>query len=72
MGYHGPIGAEGVSNSETTGATLTTNPDPKFDRAIALISADGTQRWVTAQRAPNPSYETVGVDLNQRIDYSGN
>jgi hypothetical protein len=42
MGYHGPIGAEGVSNSETTGATLTTNTDPTFDRAIALVRADGT------------------------------
>jgi hypothetical protein len=42
MGYIGPAGAEGVSNSETTGATLTTNTAPTFDRAGALIGANGT------------------------------
>jgi hypothetical protein len=39
MGYIGPAGAEGVSNSETTGATLTTNTAPTFNRAVALIRA---------------------------------
>ena len=41
MGYQGPVGAEGVSNSETPGATLTTNTAPTFNREVALISANG-------------------------------
>ncbi len=42
MGYEAPVGAEGVSNSETPGATLTTNTAPTFNRQIALIGADGS------------------------------
>jgi hypothetical protein len=42
MGYQGPVGANGVSNSETPGATLTTNTAPTFNREVALISADGS------------------------------
>jgi len=42
MGYQGPVGANGVSNSETPGATLTTNTSPTFNREVALISADGS------------------------------
>ena len=50
MGYMGPPGAEGVSNSETTGATLTTNTAPTFDRAVASIMANGS---VTVTRETN-------------------
>jgi hypothetical protein len=50
MGYMGPPGAEGVSNSETTGATLTTNTAPTYDRAIAAITASGA---VTVTRETN-------------------
>jgi hypothetical protein len=42
MGYIGPVGAQGVSNSETPNATLTTNGSPTYDRAVVLIAADGT------------------------------
>jgi hypothetical protein len=42
MGYQGPVGAEGVSNSETPGATLTTNTAPTFNRELALILGDGS------------------------------
>ena len=42
MGYQGPVGANGVSNSETPGATLTTNTAPTFNREVALIAADGS------------------------------
>ena len=42
MGYQGPDGAEGVSNSETPGATLTSNTAPTFNREVALISANGS------------------------------
>jgi hypothetical protein len=42
MGYAGPVGAEGVSNSYTTGAPLPGNTAPLFDRAVALIEADGS------------------------------
>lgn len=42
MGYEGPVGAQGVSNSETPGATLTTNTAPTFNREVALIAADGS------------------------------
>jgi hypothetical protein len=56
MGYVGPLGAEGVSNSETPGATLTTNASPTYDRAVVLIAADGT---VMVTAAP-PSPSTAG------------
>jgi hypothetical protein len=44
MGYVGPRGSEGVSNSETTlaAAQLTGAPGPFFDRAVALVKFDGT------------------------------
>jgi hypothetical protein len=42
MGYEGPVGAEGVSNSETPGATLTTNTDPTYNREVALIGEGGS------------------------------
>jgi hypothetical protein len=42
IGYEGPVGAQGVSNSETPGATLSTNTAATYDREIALIAADGT------------------------------
>lgn len=42
MGYQGPVGANGVSNSETPGATLTTNTALTFNREVALIAADGS------------------------------
>jgi hypothetical protein len=42
MGYIGPVGSEGVSNSETPGATLTTNTSPTYNRAVVLIADDGT------------------------------
>jgi hypothetical protein len=57
MGYMGPPGAEGVSNSETTGATLTTNTAPTFDRAVATITADGAvtlAREINAFSGDNP------------------
>lgn len=44
MGYVGPVGAEGVSNSETTNlaAEITGATGPFYDRAVALIKYDGT------------------------------
>jgi hypothetical protein len=57
MGYMGPPGAEGVSNSETTGATLTTNTAPTFDRAVATITATGSvtvTREINAFSGDNP------------------
>ncbi len=50
IGYQGPDGAEGVSNSETPGATLTTNTAPTYNREVALISTNGT---VTPQPETN-------------------
>jgi hypothetical protein len=41
MGYQSDVGSQGVSNSETPGATLTTNTDPTYNREVALISARG-------------------------------
>jgi hypothetical protein len=41
MGYDGPVGANGVSNSYTTGANLPGNSNPLFDRVVALIDEDG-------------------------------
>lgn len=44
MGYVGPVGAEGVSNSETTNpaAEITGAVGPFFDRAVALVKFDGS------------------------------
>jgi hypothetical protein len=44
MGYVGPVGAEGVSNSETTSpaAEITGAVGPFFDRAVALVKFDGS------------------------------
>ncbi|HKV54510.1 MAG TPA: hypothetical protein VJN94_07680 [Candidatus Binataceae bacterium] len=43
MGYAGPVGAEGVSNSYTTtpGTNLQPPVLPAFDRVVALIKANG-------------------------------
>ena len=52
MGYQGPIGAQGVSNSYTTGPGTNLQPPvtPTYDREVALIKADGT---VTLQNESN-------------------
>lgn len=52
MGYVGPIGAEGVSNSYTTGPGTNLQPPvlPAYDRAVALIGANGK---VTVQNESN-------------------
>jgi hypothetical protein len=50
MGYDGPVGAEGVSNSYTTGANLLGNTNPLYDREVAMISGDGS---VTLQNETN-------------------
>jgi hypothetical protein len=42
MGYAGPVGAGGVSNSYDTAANLAGNTNPLFDREVALIAADGS------------------------------
>lgn len=47
MGYNGPPGAEGVSNSETTLLAAQIQPTPPagtlfFDRAVALVKYDGS------------------------------
>ncbi len=41
MGYDGPVGAEGVSNSYTPGANLAGNTAPQFNREVARIDANG-------------------------------
>jgi hypothetical protein len=52
MGYAGPVGSQGVSNSETTdpGSQLTTNTAATYDRMVALIGLDGV---VTLNREKN-------------------
>jgi hypothetical protein len=44
MGYVGPAGAEGVSNSETTdpNAQVTGATAPFYDRGVAIVKYDGT------------------------------
>jgi hypothetical protein len=44
MGYDGPVGAQGVSNSETTdpGSQLAGNTAPTYDRMVALVGLDGS------------------------------
>jgi len=67
MGYDGPVGAEGVSNSYTTGANLAGNTNPLFDREVAMISADGSvllQPEANAYSGDNPR-AVVTVDGTQ-------
>ncbi len=67
MGYDGPVGAEGVSNSYTTGANLAGNTNPLFDREVALISADGSvslQPESNAYSGDNPR-AVISVDGTQ-------
>jgi hypothetical protein len=57
MGYVGPVGAEGVSNSYTTAVNLSGNTAPQYDRAVALIDADGSstvQAEANAYSGDNP------------------
>ncbi len=44
MGYNGPVGAEGVSNSYTTGSgtNLNGNASTRYDREVAVIGADAS------------------------------
>jgi hypothetical protein len=67
MGYAGPVGAQGVSNSYTTGANLAGNTAPLFDRAVAVIDADGSfkvQPEVNAYSGDNPR-AAISVDGTQ-------
>jgi hypothetical protein len=41
MGYDGPVGAQGVSNSYTPGANLAGNTAPQYNREVARIDAQG-------------------------------
>jgi hypothetical protein len=44
MGYIGAVGASGVSSSYTTGTGTDLKPgtSPRYDRAVALVAADGS------------------------------
>jgi hypothetical protein len=66
-GYVGPVGAQGVSNSFSTGANLAGNTAPLFDRAVAVIDADGSftvQREINAYSGDNPR-AAISVDGTQ-------
>ena len=67
MGYNGPDGSEGVSNSYTTGANLAGNTNPLFDREVALVGADGSitlQNESNAYSGDNPR-AVISVDGTQ-------
>ncbi|MGH9645348.1 MAG: hypothetical protein ACRD4E_00905, partial [Bryobacteraceae bacterium] len=69
MGYGGPVGAGGVSNSYTTGAGTDLKPgtSPRYDRAVALIAADGSYTVTTESNAysgDNPR-AAISADGNQ-------
>ena len=67
MGYAGPVSAEGVSNSYTTGANLAGNTAPLFDRAVALIDSEGAytvQNETNAYSGDNPR-AVISVDGSQ-------
>src|SRR5260370_5368970 len=64
MGYMGPPGAEGVSNSETTGATLTTNTAATYDRAVATITANGAVTVTRETNAFSGDKPRVGIPLS--------
>jgi hypothetical protein len=63
----GPVGAQGVSNSFTTGANLAGNTAALFDRALAVIDADGSftvQPEINAYSGDNPR-AAISVDGTQ-------
>ena len=69
MGYVGPAGANGVSNSYTTGAGTDLKPgtSPRYDRAVALIAADGSYTVTNESNAysgDNPR-AAISADGNQ-------
>lgn len=69
MGYAGPAGANGVSNSYTTGAGTDLKPgtSPRYDRAVALIAADGSYTVTNESNAysgDNPR-AAISADGNQ-------
>ena len=67
MGYAGPAGAGGVSNSYDTGANLAGNTNPLFDREVALVAADGSVSLTVESNAysgDNPR-AVVSVDGTQ-------
>ncbi len=67
IAYDGPDGAEGVSNSYTTGANLQGNTNPLYDREVALISANGSvtlQPESNAYSGDNPR-AVISVDGTQ-------
>ena len=69
MGYNGPVGAGGVSNSYTTGAGTDLKPgtSPRYDRAVALIAADGSYTVTNQSNAysgDNPR-ASISADGNQ-------
>jgi len=51
IGYNGPDGAEGVSNSYTTEANLSGNANPLYDREVAMVSADGAMTFQNESNA---------------------
>jgi hypothetical protein len=69
MGYVGPLGAEGVSNSETPGATLTTNASPTYDRAVVLIAADGTVMVTAESNAYSGDNPRAAITVDGREFY---
>ena len=64
MGYIGPAGAEGVSNSEQPAATLTTNTAPSFDRAVALIGATGAVSFTRETNAFSGDNPRGAITIN--------
>ena len=67
MGYNGPVGSEGVSNSYTTLAPLAGNTNPQYDREVALISLAGAvtlQPEANAYSGDNPR-AAISVDGTQ-------
>jgi hypothetical protein len=69
MGYAGPVGASGVSNSYTTGTGTDLKPgtSPRYDRAVALIAADGSYTVTPESNAysgDNPR-AAISVDGNE-------
>lgn len=67
IGYNGPDGAEGVSNSYTTEANLAGNTNPQYDREVAMVAGDGAtifQNESNAYSGDNPR-AVITVDGTQ-------
>jgi hypothetical protein len=64
IGYDGPVGAQGVSNSEAPGGTLTGNTALTYNREVAMIAADGTVTLTSETNAYSGDHPRAAITVD--------